>query len=170
MTETSTLFPIGYRNRLQPPVSVVIRGNYVTEVCICERDSADFGLVQRSFILSFPLLHWRGILQGLRGHGAHGDRRSLGSRMDVKKASQWEMPSMDSEAKEKYTLTVLSLWKFWIFLLQHLAIPCLLQRVSQTKEAEWGEKQCSKQKEQSDPEVRTMCKKLVKTRCIWNMK
>lgn len=54
VTETSTLFPTGYKNRLQPPVSVVIKGNYVTEVCICERDGVRSGLDQRSFILSFP--------------------------------------------------------------------------------------------------------------------
>lgn len=64
--------------------------------------------------------------------------------MAMKKVYEVGMPSLDSEANEKYTVIVLSLWEFRIFLLQQLAILCLLQRVNQTKEAEWGEEQCSK--------------------------
>ena len=55
--ETSTMLPIGYKNRLLLPVSLIIRCYYVIEVCICERDSSSSGLVQRSLIISSPLLY-----------------------------------------------------------------------------------------------------------------
>ena len=58
--ETSTMFPIGYKNRLPPLFSLIIKCYYVIEVCICERDSSCSGLVQRSLIISSPLLHKSG--------------------------------------------------------------------------------------------------------------
>ena len=46
------MLPIGYKNRLPPPFSLIIKCYYVIEVCICERDSSCSGLVQRSLIIS----------------------------------------------------------------------------------------------------------------------
>ena len=58
--ETSSMLPTEYKNRLPPPFSLIIRCYYVIEVCIYERDSSCSGLVQRSLIISSPLLHKSG--------------------------------------------------------------------------------------------------------------
>jgi len=102
------------------------------------------------------------LLTSLDNHKVHQNRKSLGSRMDMKKAFQWEMLSLDSEANEKYILIV---WSLIILDFPFIA-PSNTLHIAKRESDKRGwmqrEEQCSKQKEQSEWGVRMTCKKLVK--------